>query len=324
MPRTPRLFVSGKIYEICFRTEEGLPLVCTPYMKIILEGILVRAFSMFDCQLLSNVAMANHMHLHLRVGNPEHVDDIVAYIKRESAHAVNNLLGRIQHTVWQAGYDAVLVLDVEKMIERLSYVYLNPARAGLETSIANYPGVNSWKSVLEDGFVLKARKIPRESIPALPSNALSLEEQAAFAASLLDEAGPEETISVDPLSFLEAFPGAHLDREIIRASICKRVTEQEAELNSKRTFAVIGAHALRLQSMRVVYQPKKFGRKMWVFGSTKEIRRHAIDWLKEQFTLLRELREKIPRHEFSQQLFPGFFAPGGILRANINPALVPF
>src|SRR5258707_941237 len=116
MARTPRLFIRQRIYEICFRTEEGLPLVCTPYMEVILRGILSEAFSRYEATLLSFLVMGNHLHMHVQADNPEHVDDVICYIKRESAHAINNFLGRARPTVWQEGYDAVLILDAEKMI----------------------------------------------------------------------------------------------------------------------------------------------------------------------------------------------------------------
>ena len=174
MSRTPRLFVSGLIYEICFRTEEGLPLVCTPYMRAILEGILVSAFSMYQVKLLSFIVMGNHIHMHVQVQDPDHLDDLVCYIKRESAHAINNLLGRRRHTVWVEGYDCVLILDAEKMIDRLAYVFLNVARANLENSIEAYPGLSSWEIMTGRTPFLKGRRIPRETITALPGAALSL------------------------------------------------------------------------------------------------------------------------------------------------------
>lgn len=324
MPRNPRLFISGKVYEISFRTEEGLPLVCTPYMKVILEGIIARAFSAYDCKLLSIVVMGNHMHLHLLVHNPEHVDDLVGYLKRESAHAINNLLSRRRRTIWLAGYDAVLILDAEKMIDRLCYVFLNPSRAGLETSVSLYPGINSWRSLLKDGYTLTGRRIPRDGIPPLPSGTMSFKAQEEFADSLLENALGEDCVQIDPLAFLGAFPGAaHLDREEIRARIIRRVTEGEAKLTRERSAPVIGAHALRLQSMRKPHEPEKFGKKMWVFGTTKEIRKGAIEWLKAQFSLRKELKEMLSLSEFLRNLPSGFFAPGGFLRANLNPALVP-
>lgn len=181
--------------------------MCTPYMEVILKGIIVTAFSKYNIELLAVVVMGNHMHLLVRVINPEDFDDVVCYIKRESSHAINNLLGRRRHTVWQEGYSSPLILDAEKMIERLIYFFTNPAKANLESTIDLYPGLTSWESLLKDGYVLKGRRIPREVIPALPERPLSLRDQQHFANQLLEEALPEQQIRIDPLSFLNDFCG---------------------------------------------------------------------------------------------------------------------
>ncbi len=324
MPRTPRLFISGKIYEICFRTEEGLPLVCTPYMDAILKGILVTAFSNYKVDLVSFIVMGNHLHMHIRVVNPEHVDDLVCYIKRESAHAINNLLGRKRRTVWLEGYDAVIVLDFEKMVERFAYVFLNATRANLETTIDLYPGLNSWSSICSDVDTLRGRRIPREKIPALPSSAMSLDDQQQLTEALLRESLPEQQIQIKPFAVIEAFHEAkHLTPDAVRDKIIRRVREQEQRLNRSRQGNVLGAHALRLASMCAAHVSKKFGRKMWCFGSTQEIRRGYIDWFKERIAETVELKKLLSRTEYIRNLPSGFFAPGGCLHANMLPAAVP-
>ena len=324
LPKPPRLFISGGIYEVCFRTEEGLPLVSTPYMKVILKGIIATAFSMYDVDLLADIVMGNHIHLLVRVINPEHLDDVVCYIKRESAHAINNLLGRRRRTVWQQGYDCPLILDAEKMIDRLIYFFTNPTKANLESTIELYPGLSSWESVLKDGYVLKGRRIPREVIPALPAKTLSLREQHQLAEQLLEEALPEQEVRIDPLSFLNDFSdGISMDCENVRARIIKGVREKEAEFAAERTCPVLGAHALKMQSMRISYEPKKFGKQMWVLSSRKEIRIPVINWFKEQFEKRRLLKLALGPIEFLRHIPPGFFTPGGFLRANLNPHFVP-
>lgn len=324
MPRTPRLFIAGKVYEICFRTEEGLPLVCSEYMTVILRGILAAAFSRYQVELGSFLVMGNHIHMHVRVLDPEQLDDLVCYIKRESSHAINNLLGRQRHTVWAEGYDAVLVLDAEKMIERLAYVFLNVARANLETSIEAYPGLSSWKSLTGETTTLVGRRIPREAIPELRSASPGLSKQQELADALLEEALPEQEVRIDTLAFVTGFNDSrYSDPEKVRAEIIQRVKKQEQVLAETRERPVIGAMVLRLSSIRAKHAPKKFGKKMWCFGSTKEIRLLYIDWFKEQLKELYNLKKLFSVSEYLKILPPGFFTPGGLLRANVFPAAVP-
>jgi REP element-mobilizing transposase RayT len=101
MPRNRKLLIHGKVYEICFRTEEGLPFAPTPYIKAIWESILARAQSLYRVRIVAGILMSNHPHLLIRVEDPEDVPKFVAYVKKETAHALNRLLGVEQHTVWQ-------------------------------------------------------------------------------------------------------------------------------------------------------------------------------------------------------------------------------
>lgn len=324
MPRTPKVYLKGKIYEVCFRTEEGLPMVCTPYMNVIIHGILAQASSMYAITLFHFVFMANHLHMHLRVDDPEQLDDYVAYIKRELSHAINNLLGRQRHTVWQAGYDAVIILDAGKMLERIRYLYLNPARAGCVESIDHYPGVSSWKAMVRGKWELKGRRIPREQIPALPRAAMSVQAQREFADALLKVAKPENVVEIDPMGWVGAFGSEErLDKERLRKELLKSIRGEEELLNARRDKPVIGAHALQLQSMRQPHTPKKFGKKMWCFGSTKEIRLRYINWRKIGLNIRAELKKSLPLHQFFQQMPAGFFLPGGCLLANLIPSFVP-
>lgn len=324
MAHRPKLFVSGDVHEITFRTEEGLPLVPTPYMKVILYGITAQAFALYQARLAAKQVMSNHMHLLIKVVNPEHVDDVVAYIKRESAHAINNLLGRRRHTVWQEGYDCPKIADLDTYVRRIVYYYTNPAAEDLTSSIDDYPNLNTWGSILKDDFVLKGRRIPREVIPALPKRTLSFNEQERLAAQLLEHALPEVAIPVEPFEIAATFDDTiGTDRERLRRRIIREVRAREAELNAKRRGPVVGAHALRLQSIRTPHTPKKFGKKMWVLGASKEIRLPIINWLKEQYALRRELKRLHGPIEFFKYLPPGFFLPGGRIRANLNPAFAP-
>ena len=51
MPNNRKAYVHGGVYEICFRTEEGLPLVAKPYLKVILESILARAQERYQVEV---------------------------------------------------------------------------------------------------------------------------------------------------------------------------------------------------------------------------------------------------------------------------------
>ena len=63
MSRNPKLFLNQQTYELCFRTEEGLPFVAAPYMKRLLLGYLAAAQTLYPITICHCVFMANHVHL---------------------------------------------------------------------------------------------------------------------------------------------------------------------------------------------------------------------------------------------------------------------
>lgn len=323
--RKPRVFISKQVYDICFRTEDGLPLIAAPFMEVILKGIFAAAMSIYSTRVVSAVVMGNHLHLEIIVVDPAEVPDFIGYIKRESSHAINNLLGRKRHTVWESGYSATLILDSDKMIERLAYLYLNPARANLVDSIDEYPGFTTWRKGQLEPFTLRAKRIPRESIPMIPEEGLDETAATKLAEELLEGANEEYSVEIDPLGWMECFPEtANMDRAEMSRRIQEVVYREEARIRASRTHPVIGADALRAQNIRKEHSPKKFGTQVLCMGSCIERVRAALSWFKEIFAERLKLKELYSWPELMRRLPAGFFAPGRYCRASINPACLPF
>ena len=143
MPNLKRCIIHNTLVEVCFRTEEGLPFVATPYIKAIMQSIIATAQTMYPTTICHFVLMANHMHLILVVQDPEDFVAFIGYIKRESAHAINRLLGRKKRTVWCDRYDDPKILDPDKAMQRIVYLYSNPQKANLVSTIDEYPNLSS-------------------------------------------------------------------------------------------------------------------------------------------------------------------------------------
>jgi len=119
MPRIRKCFIRRTVVDLCFRTEEGLPLTANPILLTLLTSILARTQTIFPVTICHFVVMSNHVHMLNVVEFPELVKDFVGYFKRESAHAINHLLGRKKHTIWCSGYDSPIVLDPAKVLDRI-------------------------------------------------------------------------------------------------------------------------------------------------------------------------------------------------------------
>ena len=324
MPRNPRIFIHNGYYEICFRTEQGLPLVCNSIIDTIFKGIVAKAATLYPVTLCKIMLMANHIHLGLVVQDPEHVHMFVSYLKRELSHAINRLLGRKRQTVWQESYDAVIILDTAKAVERSVYVYLNPARANLVEHASQYPGYNTWNLLQGEYGTLTAKRIPRDCIPKLPARPLSLSEQNKIVEVMLESAYEENTITIQPTAWLDVMPdGSNSSKETVRRNIVTQVTQKEHRIALKRIAPVIGVHALKLQRMNVIYRPKKRGKKSICFSSVLTLSRRFIEWYKSNCEYRKALKDSLPLAEFFTRMPPGFFFPGGRLLANLHPNLLP-
>lgn len=312
MPRNRKYFAHGTVLLISSRVEEGLPLVPNSVMNLILRGIVAKATEMYDVELCHIIFMDNHLHLILVVRNPEHVKDFVGYIKCESAHAVNRLLGRRQRTVWQDGYDSPVVLTREKVEHYIKYLYLNPIEENLESSIDLYPGVSSWEMFVNDTESSVHPRIRRSAIKPLACPALSIKQQRRIAEQLRDDATEQHTLVLKPWAWLESFDIPESAKGEIKERLVSEIRLRERELAVKRKQegkGVVGATALRRQSMRREHTPEKFAPRMICLCEDKELRRSFIEHFRGLCEQAREVYQRWKMGDFSLKIPPGLYAP---------------
>ncbi len=324
MPRNRKLFIHGLPYEITFRTESGLPFPAQPLIKYAMESILARAQTYYPVGITAVVLMSNHYHMVVVVDDPASIPPFVGFIKRESAHLANHLLGRRRHTVWLEGYDSVPILDFEKMIDRLAYIYTNPAKANLE-EISRYPHVSSWKALLTGAETLVRKAIPRALYLKQPSNQLSLEDQNTVLESVIDECTADYALRIDTDLWLSSFEETkNLKPEVIRKKLLDRIEEVESGLRLSRERPLKGEHALRLESIKADYLSQKHGKKMICFSSVVELRKRFIKWFKYCSEQAGLVYQRWKSGDYAALFPPGFFLPGGALASNVNPNLWQF
>ena len=314
MPSNRKCYHRGSLIEICFRTEEGLPLVATPYMRAIIQSILARAFSKYRLTIVAFVVMGNHIHVLVVVNDPKDVSGFIEYLKRELAHAINRLLGRINRTVWVDGSDVPVIMDSEKALDRLLYVYTNPQKADLTDTIDEYPNLSSWEAFLAGGSTETFKRISRPSVPTLPNRTLSLADQQRLADQLIEEAHEEFELTIEPDAWMQCFPDLDdADPEQIRDELIERIRNEEQVLGTLRTKPTIGAHALKLETMRRPHTPKKRSKRMLCLASTRIVRIAYATWRKDLHQAAKDKYKQWCEGDHRVTLPPGMFWPGGRL-----------
>ena len=325
MSRNPKLFLHQQTYELCFRTEEGLPFVAAPYMKRLLLGYLAAAQTLYPITICHCVFMANHVHLIIVVDNPENVPRFCEYFKRESAHAVNRLWGRVGKTVWSDGYDSPILLDAEKVISRVVYLYNNPTKANLVESIDEYNHINSWSAFLSGTLIRQQHKrVPRDKIPVVPNRKLRQDEQLELDLALLEASEGDYYLEFSPNAWLSCFEESKASApEHIRAEILKRVRSGEKSFSSGRKSQVLGAKNLANQLLRAEYTPTKRSKKMICLGSTKGIRVTYIAFFKRAALAAKEAIRQIKAGISNTPVPSSFFHPGGFLSSTLCSWALP-
>ena len=144
MPRLRKIAFHNDVKFVTFTVEDDFLLCANPLIELILKKCFAQAQALYPVNLCHFLTAATQVHIVLTVDDPEALSQFVKMIKAESAHAINRLLGRRKRTIWCEGYDSPTVLDPQKAVEVISYIYANPAQDGLEDSIDKYPGWSSW------------------------------------------------------------------------------------------------------------------------------------------------------------------------------------
>lgn len=320
MARSPKMFLHGSVYELCFRTQDGLPLTSARYLKRIIKGCLAAAQTKYRVTICQYLVMPNHIHMIVKVDNPEDVCRFVLYFKRESSHAINRLMGRTNRTVWVERYFSPMILDLDKVIDRIVYILANPAKAGLVSSLSDYPNLSSWSALLNGDESTMCKRVPRAAIEPLPKRPLTEKEALALDQHLANKSVGKFYLTIEPFAWITAFAStANVDD--IRKTIIARLQKLESSYAALRKTPPLGANKLISQSIFKEYVPTNFGNKMICLASSKALRVRFISFFKKQAKIARDAFKEI-RSGGNVIFPPSFFQPGCFLLANLIPKVI--
>lgn len=321
MPRLRKAIFNKSVLFISSSVEEGLPFVPNALMKLLLESALARALHHHPIRICHFIFEANHLHMIVIVDNPDDVKDFMERFKTESAHAVNRLLGRRKRTIWCEGYDSPTLLTVGDVIDKIAYLYTNPAKDNLEDSIDRYPGLSSWNGFVAKRYIKQCPWIRRDELFPLQSTTLTLKQAEGLARRLKSRATVTHLFEIHPNAWMEAFHINESTQKVeINARIVSTVREREENFRKARQKegkSVIGAERLSLQPMDKPYVPNRYGRKMWCICSDIELRKTFITNLKYLVRRAMEVYERWRLGDFTVPFPAGLYPPA--MRKLVEP-----
>ncbi len=275
-------------------------------------------------KIICFVVQANHVHLLIRVTDPEMVSRFVGYFKAESANYLNRLLSRRQRTVWAARFDSPAVLDVEKAIEYFAYCSLNPVKDGLVHSMSEYPGVASYNYFMKEQNRIAAKDIPRSEVSSLIDPHRPQRENLKLSEYFSSDEFEDLSIQLSPDELRLAFASSKkTSPEEFRRRLLETLTSYEALYQEERpNEKPMGVAKLISGSLLSERKPPIKGGKSICLSTFKELRKEFIATFKKQQERCRSIFKRWRNGEIHVPYPPGMFAPHPPRIANFLPRAV--
>jgi hypothetical protein len=303
----------GSVLFCTFSLEEGLLLLANPLCQAIVKSCLAAATELYPVRICHMIVEATHIHLVLVVIDPDDVTAFVRHFKTESAHMINGLLGRNKRTLWCEGYDSPIVLTPARALMAIAYLYANPAKDNLETSIDNYPGFSTWKMFQSGKLTRQWKRLRRPQFTPITRDANNLRGYTKRAEALLDASEEVQTFTLEPNAWMESFgyrspeQQQMLNKQLIMHI---RLLEERAERTRVREKKrVMGRERLIAQVFDTSYRPKRSGRRMWCLSEKRSVRLEFIRFFKALMQKARAVRERWKMGDVTVPYPPGLYPP---------------
>ncbi len=314
MPRLPKVHLNGSVLFITTSVEQDFMFPANPLIKEIIKSCLAIAQSHHPIEISHIIMQSTHVHFTAMVHNPNDIPGFMERFKTESAHRINRLLGRKKRTIWCQGYDSTIILDLEKAIEKIVYIYDNPVKDGLVESIDNYPGISSWHHFKkgQSKATFKTYLIPRDALHKLEDRALFIDDYERERRQLLIKKRKIK-FQINLNSWMKAFlitdpkEQEEINQNIIDAVRAKEKDQKEIRKSEK--ISVCGAAKLMLQRPGSAFIPEREGKKTICIASDKKIRISFIQSIKLLISQAREILLQWRKGNFLAQYPIGLYPP---------------
>lgn len=287
--------------------------MANPLCQAIVRSCLAAACELYPVRICHIIVEATHIHLVLVVINPDHVEAFFRHFKTESAHMINGLLGRDKRTLWCEGYDSPIVLTPTRALIAIAYLYSNPAKDNLETSIDRYPGFSSWRMFQSGQVTRQWKRLRRPQFTAITRDANNLRGYTKIAEKIVDASDEVQTFTLEPNAWMEAFgyhsPEQHQrinEQLIARIRLLEERAEKKRARENRRVF---GRERLIAQVFDIAYRPRRTGRRMWCLSEKRRVRVEFISFFKALMRKARAVRERWKLGDVTVPYPPGMYPP---------------
>ena len=319
MPRTGRYIESGEVYEICFRAQEGLPFVAYKCLNFIIQCVLARVQRDDKVILCHDIWNGSHPHIIVVSKDAKQLVNFYSEIQKKITDILKRLLGLEYLEIWEGACSVIKLGDLDAVIDRIAYLYANPAQDDLEDSIERFPGASSWSefqscfSELNSSAVKTYPWIKLPSVPKLSARIISDREDLEVIEQLNESNQERHSLLRTPNAWMKCL-GIKEDSDVaaINSRILSGLRQREelARIQRKREGkSVMGAKSLRNQPILKPHKPKKKTGKIFIITTVNEIRLEFIARMKTFHAICRNCYQRWKIGEFSVKWPPAAFRP---------------
>lgn len=322
-----RIIPPKHVVEIGLSIEQGLLMSANPLVKLFIEAALARAQALHPITICHYLVEPTHIHLIAIVEDPSDIIHFVERFKTESAHYLNRMLGRRKRTIWCESYFCAPVLTVSSMINRISYIYTNPAKDNLEHTIESYPNLSSWSGYISGRHSRTVRRVFRTVVPFMPKRFYSEHEYRLEIRKVKALCSERQTLTISPDAWMEVLHVPEQARRTTNKRILEEIGRREAEFRAIREEegkTVIGQLALKSAHLDTEYLPTRSGKKVWCISDDIDLRARYIEWAKAIKHKAREVYERWKTGDLSLPFPPGVFPPTRPILANMAPLALEY
>lgn len=211
MGHTRRQFKSGTLYEISFRAKEGLPFVAYRVIELIIESVVARVQRDNKVTLSHDVWEGSHCHLIAIAWDSSNFVAFYGELKKQLTDGIKALLGKEYLNLWEDYPTVAEIVDLPTAIERISYLYANPAQDNLVDSIEKFPGTSSYKDFrqcCDDITAVTTKQCPwiqRPMIEPLHSCVLTPDQDSNITKKLIAKSKKKHAFIRKPNAWMKCF-----------------------------------------------------------------------------------------------------------------------
>jgi len=246
--------------------EADIMMPANQLVQTILWSCLARAQHLHPVRICHFLFEGTHVHFIMIVDDPNDIPDFMERFKTESAHAINRLLGRKKRTIWCEGFDNPALLTPTDVIDKISYVYLNPIKDGLVQALDEYPGISSWRMFKHNRHQRSCPHLRRTHIVKLPSRSIGEKLAVKLTHDYTAKSRSKHTFTIHPEAWMECFKIQTEDeKNVWRDRLAKKIEDDACrtrEQRAKENRGYIGRNRLMSEALGKSFEPKRRGKRM--------------------------------------------------------------